>query len=98
MILFYLGNEERRCHISSAAGEEHVATVRYILLTAEKLKDSIIKHLINDSRLSALGDIFTDAGEVVDEGYVWSVADLHLYLETGLQVRADIISSHYPFQ
>ncbi|KAJ3456465.1 hypothetical protein MRS44_016488 [Fusarium solani] len=69
--LSYLSNPEQRCHVHSAAGEEHVASAYDVVLAIETLKDRILNHLRQGPRIPALDDIATAAEEVLDGGYIW---------------------------
>ncbi|KAM6513570.1 hypothetical protein FALCPG4_015962 [Fusarium falciforme] len=83
--LLYLSNPQHRCHVRSAAGEDHMASICDVVLAAEKLKDRILDRLRRDPSISVLDDIVTTAEEALSSGYVWSVSDFHLHLEQAVQ-------------
>ncbi|KAI8654175.1 hypothetical protein NCS56_01374100 [Fusarium sp. Ph1] len=83
--LSYLSNSEQRCHIQSAAGEEHVASAYDVMLAIETLKDRILNRLRQGPKIPALENIVTAAEEVLDGGYIWSVSDFHIHLQKAVQ-------------
>ncbi|RSL72943.1 hypothetical protein CEP53_000943 [Fusarium sp. AF-6] len=83
--LLYLGNPEQRCHLIARDGEEHVASAHNVVLTAEKMKDKILDRLRQHPSITALDGIVKAVEEVLDGGYIWSVSDLHIYLEKAVQ-------------
>ncbi|EEU35561.1 uncharacterized protein NECHADRAFT_86783 [Fusarium vanettenii 77-13-4] len=79
--LLYLSNPEQRCHIRSAADEEHVVSVYDIVLVIETLKNRILNHLRQDRETPIPDEIVTTAEEALDGGYIWSVTDFHIHLQ-----------------
>lgn len=64
----------------------HVASARDIVLAVEKMKARVLDRLCQDPRITELNGIFKAVEEGLNGGYIWSVSDLHLWLEKAVQV------------
>lgn len=70
-------------------GQEHVASVRDVMLATETMRDRILDRLRQHPNITGLDGIVKAVEEVLDGGYIWSMSDLHICLEQAVQVRTN---------